>query len=137
MTLTFGNTGNMTMTTKVTNEAELLAKIKASMVEEMYAAFAQQGLSKEQAEQAMLATYGMSISNYVDAVIKSQGLDQVFASMNSQENGVYYVANGVLYTAQGWNGSFEQNTFSLQSGQLRIEGLTSAEGGEMLVWRRG
>lgn len=134
MTLTFGNTGSLKQTIKVTDEKAFMAKLKAYTVEEMYASFAQQGLSKEQGDQAMLDTYGLNVNDYVDAMLDGYDINQIFGAFNVDL--VYYVENGMLYTALSWKAKFEEDKFTLANGKLQIESVSLEEGGAPLTWSK-
>jgi len=135
MTLHFGNTGNLKQSIRVVDEADYLAKMKAYTVEEMYATFANRGMSREQADQAMLETYGLNVTDYVAAALNGYDVNQQFSALNA--NMVYYVQNGILYTAMSWNARFEPDEFAVSGNTLRIDGLSVVEGGETLNWTRG
>lgn len=134
MTLSFGNTGVLKQSIKLIDEKDYMAKLKKYTVEEIYAAFAQQGLTKEQGDQAMLEAYGLNVSDYVDAALTGYDANQYFSAFNSEQ--VYYVENGKVYTALNWQAKFEGDNFSLTNGKLKIEGLSLEEGGEPLVWEK-
>ena len=134
ITLTFGKTGSLTQTIKVNDEKDYLKKLKAYTVEQMYAEFAQYGMSKEQGDQAMLDTYGLNVNDYVDAMLKNYDVNADLKSYNVEL--VYYVQDGMLYKALSWSAKFEQNKFTLENGKLKIDGVALVEGGQPLVWQK-
>ncbi len=134
MILTFGNTGSFSMSVKIRDENDFLKKLKAYTVEDMYTTFAQQGMSRAEADQAMLSTYGLNVNDYVDAVLDGYDVNEALSAYNSK--GVYYVEGDKLCTALSWNAIFEKDKFTLENGKLKIEDLSLEEGGEPLIWQR-
>lgn len=134
MTMKFGNTGKLSMTMRPKDRKDFLKKYKAFTVNLLYATFAEDGLSKEQADQAMLATYGMNTVDYVDASITDADVDKIFNASDSEE--VYYVEGGKLFTAKSWKAKFESTAFSITNGKLVIDSVTLEEGGQPLVWKK-
>ena len=135
LTLKFGKTGEMTIEVMVKDEKAYLAKLKQYTVQEMYKTFAQEGFSKEQADQAMVATYGLNVNDYVDVLLKDYNVKDDFEKQTVKQ--VYYVENGSLYTALSWKATFEKNEYTLKNGKLIIEGPSMIEGGAPLTWQRG
>ena len=91
-------------------------------------------LSKEEADQMMLASSDMTVSEYVDTVLQQVDFSELFATFHTQE--VYYVQDGQLFAAINWDAAFEGKTFTLTDGKLVIEGITLEEGGEPLIWTK-
>lgn len=134
MTMKFGNTGELTMGMKLKDEKSFIQKYRTYTINLMYVSFAEQGLSKEQADQAMLQTYGLNVSDYVDAILKNFNANTMFDAFSSQE--VYYVDGNNIFTAISWNAKFESNAFTLTNGKLVIDGVTLEEGGPALTWTK-
>ena len=132
MTMKFGNTGALTMSMKPKDENSFMKKYKTYTINMVYESLAQQGLSKEQADQAMLDTYGLNVSDYVDAALKSYNVNDMFSAFQSQE--VYYVEGNNVFTAMSWKAKFESNAFTITGSKLVIDGLTLVDGGQALVW---
>lgn len=134
MTLKFGNTGKLSQSIKLKDEKGFMKKLKQYVVDSMYYEFAQQGLSKEQGDQAMLDAYGLNVKDYVEALYKGYDPSEIFSAYKVEE--VYYVKDGKIFTALSWKAKFEESEFTLKSGKLTIEGLSLEEGGEPLVWKK-
>lgn len=135
LTMTFGNTGTLTSVIKIKDEAGYMKKFKAYNVEQTYASFAQQGMTKTQADQAMKDTYGLTVPEYVDAALKNYNPNEMFQALNMEE--VYYVEGSNVYTAISWNAKFESNAFTINGGKLVIEGVSLVEGSPALEWKKG
>ena len=134
VTLNFGKTGEMSMKVTVNDKADFLKKFKAYTVDLTYASFEQDGLTKEQADQAMLDAYGLNVNDYVDAKLKNYDPDAIFNAYNSEE--VYYVNGSTLYSALSWNAKFESSEFKINNGELVINEITLEEGGSPIVFKR-
>ncbi len=134
MTLTFGNTGSLKQTVKVKDEKDYIKKLKAYTVDQMYAEFARQGMSKELGDLAMLNTYGLNVNDYVDALLKDYDVNEDFKAYDVQM--VYYVKDGVLYRAFSWTSEFEPGKITLENGKLKIAGVALVEGGQPLIWQK-
>ena len=134
MTLTFDNIGNYTLSMNVKDEKDYIKKLKAYTIEELYTTFAQEGMSRAQADQAMLDAYGLNVPDYVDAALSNYDVSEVFDVFTSK--GVYYVEGDKICTAISWNAKFEKDKFTLENGKLKIDNLSFEEGGEPLIWQR-
>ena len=124
MTLKFGNTGKLSVSMKIKDEKSFITKLKKFTVEDTYASFEQEGYSRTEADQAMLDTYGLNVTQYVDAVLEGFDVNTLLAAYTSEE--VYYVEGKQLYTALSWNAKFEKYTFHLDTnlGSLSMEDVT-------------
>lgn len=134
VTIEFGKTGEMSMKLSVKNEADFIKKLKVYTVNQTYEAFEQEGLTKEQADKAMIEAYGLNVNDYVDASLKNYDPDSLFSTYNLDE--VYYVKGNTLYYALSWNAKFESSEFKINNGELVINEITLEEGGSPLVFKR-
>ena len=134
LTMKFGNTGELTSGIKVKDEKGFMQKYKTYTVNLMYAEFAALGYGKEQADQAMLDTYGLNVTDYVEAALKGYDAADIFEAFKGEE--VYYVEGNKVFTALRWEAKFESNAFTITNGKLVIDGLTLEEGGQPLTWTK-
>ena len=80
-------------------------------IQALYAEFENQhGMNKAQADQAMKDTYGMDVAGYAKVMAAAIDFDAMLAA--SAQKGVYYVADGKLYSGADWN--------TLESEELRL-----------------
>ena len=133
-TLTFGNTGIVTMVPQIKDEAGAMARYRTYSIDKLYAQYAADGMSKAEADQDMLKEYGYNVPDYVDSVLKDINVKDMVAKYGFTR--VYYVENGVAYIGDSWTSSFESHGFSLSGSKLVINGVSLTEGGETLVWTR-
>lgn len=134
MVLEFGKTGVMTLRVEVKDKDAFRDQFRTYTMNMMYESAAAEGLSKEEADQKMLDAYGMTVLQYVDAILQQVDFSELFARFHTQE--VYYVQDGQLFAALDWDVAFEGKTFTLTDGKLVIEGITLEEGGEPLIWTK-
>lgn len=134
VTIEFGNTGNLSVNLVLKDKADFLKKLKTYTIDQTYASFKQEGLTKEQADQAMIDTYGLNVNDYVEASLKDYDPDEIFNAFNQQQ--VYYVDGNTVYSALNWKAKFDGSEFKINNGQLVINELTLEEGGSPLVFKR-
>lgn len=130
----FGNTGEMTGTVELHDYFAFIDEIKRMTTEVMYESLSAQGISKDDADKAMQSTYGMTMSEFIEAYIAEIDLDELFAMFSA--DGVYYVGQNGLYTSDSWYGEFGCSAFTLEDGVLIIEDMALEEGEEPLHWTR-
>ena len=135
MSLEFGNAGDMVIRIAIKDEETFMADYKAYTLELLYASLAQQGISKENADQAMLQAYGLTAKEYVEAALKTYDIAKMFDALGARE--VYYVADGKIYAALSWNSQlFEPSAYTLKDGILTIESVTLGDSSEPLQWKK-
>ena len=135
MTMKFGNTGELTIRMKPKDEKDFMQKYRTYTINLMYETFALEGLSKEQADQAMIETYGLNVADYVDALLKNYSVADMFDIYSSNE--VYYVEGNKVFSALDWKAKFDDSEFTItQNGKLLINELTLEEGGPALIWSK-
>ena len=117
VTYTFGNDGNITILTEFSDWDAVMAFMHDFMMDLMYSELAAAGLSKDDADAAMVQGYGMTMEQFVDAALSAMKPED----MNSASEMVYYVENGNLYSADTWNDEMYQETYTLDGDTLTIE----------------
>lgn len=122
---TFGPDGKMEMGMAVKDEEAFNALMVQYMEDTLYASFADQNISKEDADAAMLSTYGMSVHDYAVAYVDSADMASLFDTMGIE--GVYYVQDGKLYTGTSWSATLEGSAFTVEGDTLSIEDFEVGE----------
>lgn len=130
----FGNTGDMSMTMGVANEADFQAAMTKYFKDLLMAELAAQGVSEAEADQAMMEQAGMTVDEYAQMAASLMSVDTVFGAFNVRM--VYYVEGDQLYTALDWDGTFENETFQITDGVLTMEKTVDEETGEPMQWSR-
>lgn len=130
----FGKTGELTATLELHDQFAFLEAFKDMTADLMYQSFAAQGLGKAAADEAMVATYGMTTEEYVDAQVEAMDMDDIFGAFTADM--VYYVGEAGIYMSDSWYGEFERSEYTLEDGVLIIEEDTLEEGGEPLQWTK-
>ena len=134
LTLTFGNTGNMSMIITLQDPSVSASDYRSYAIDKLYSDFAKQGLDKDQADQNMIADYGMTVPQYVDDVLANNSLEELLLDYSYSK--VYYVENGVAYLSGSWEGDFSAYSFSVSGNTLTMPGMAPEEVDHLVVWRR-
>lgn len=129
----FSNAGDMRFSFELADEQKFKEDLKTMVEEELYYEMEQMGLSKGQADDAMVAAYGMTVKQYAEATVDAISLNEIFGAYNVQ--GVYYVDGGQIYSGLSWTGEMEGATYKLENGVLTIDDIVIEDGGEPLQWK--
>ena len=113
VTFTFGNAGNVTMLMEVNDWEGYLAIMRDYTINLLSAEFAAAGLSEADVE----AFYGMTLEELVDMSLAAMKPEDA----NSVTEMVYYVEDGILYTADNWEQEMYQETHTLDGDTLYLE----------------
>lgn len=119
----FQNDGTMKQITSMVDEDAFNQKVEEYFIETMYKEFSALGLNKEQANEAMIAQYGMNVEAYSKKAASAFNWESIFAT---DLQGVYYVANGKMYSGITWKGEIDEDDFSIIGNTLYIEGVKEA-----------
>lgn len=130
----FGKAGELISTFELADELAFKDDMKAMIEEQLYDSLTTQGLSKSQADEAMVATYGMTVKQYADATVEEINMNEFFGIFNLQE--VYYVEDGKIYSGLSWTGEMEPSAYKLENDVLIIDAVKLEEDGEPLQWKR-
>lgn len=113
LTMTFNNDGTMEMVLGP-NPDTYHAEMKVYMTEVMYLTFEAEGMSRAEADAGILATYGMTMEEYIDtAVAELDPEDETY-----EEELVYYVEDDTIYSAYDWDEDMEPMTYTLEGDTL-------------------
>ncbi len=115
--ITFTNDGAMIVSTAFEEES-FFRVLRAYTIELMYVSLEQQGIGRDQADEAMVTTYGMDVAGYVDASMAVMSIDDYA----EESTGVYYVADGTLYSAEDWDEEMGIDTITLSGDSLTLTG---------------
>ena len=132
--LEFGKTGDFKMYLELDDYLKFLEDFKHMVAEVLYESFAEEGLSREEADQTMLTEFGMTVEEYADAEVEAMDKDEFFGMFTF--DGVYYVGMEDLYIGDSWYDTFEPNEYVLEDGVLTIEEVTLEEGSEPLEFTK-
>ena len=125
MTIVFTNDGKITIDTEVKKPEEFKASLKAYMIEAILVELENSGVSRDDADAAMKQSAGMTVEEYVDAMMKV--IDFAALVELVELEGYYYVEGNKLYAARSWEEEMEPAAFTLVDGKLTIPDLL-AEG---------
>lgn len=126
--ITFHNDGTFEESVRMADKQGYAELLKAYYIEALYAEFeGQYGMTKEQADQAMIEAYGKDVEGYAELMATAIDWEALLAA--SGQGGVYYVADGKLYSGPDWD--------TLEEEELRLEGnsltLSVADMGDVVL----
>lgn len=130
----FGNTGELNATVEIHDRLAFMEGLRKMTMDVTYASLAQQGIGKAAADEAMLATYDMTMEEYVNATVDAIDLDAFFGYLTADM--VYYVGENMIYASDTWYNEFTGSNYTLENDVLIIEDDVLEEGGEPLQWKR-
>lgn len=134
ISIELGNDGTMTLGYTTLNDEEFMEALIEYTVEMVYTELANAGMSKEQADAAMLESTGMTTREYAEEAFTGVNLAATFAAMNI--NGVYYVDGDQLYTGVSWDTELSASGFALEGDTLTLEEELSGLSEEKLTFSR-
>lgn len=138
MTMEFGNAGSMVVKIALKDEASFREDYREYSLESTYAALEAQGISREDADEAMLQAYGLNVADYTDAMLERVDVGTLFQAIFQSINfkGVYYVEDNQIYSALSWSSTlFDGSNYTLDNGILIIDDMTMEDGGEPMQWK--
>ncbi len=134
LVIEFGKTGEFIVDVELDDYNTFMDVIKTYTTDVTYATFTAQGLTKDQADEAMRATYNMTVEEYVTQTVDNIDLDDIFGAFS--QDLVYYVGQNGIYSSDSWYGEFEPSEYTFEGDTLIIDELALEEGGEPLVWTK-
>lgn len=115
--ITFRDDGTWTESVCLADEEAFQKVLTEYYIQVLYSEFAGHGLTKEEADQAMMEAYGKTVAEYAAAL--AQIIDINAALGLSAVTGVYFVADGQLYFGQTWE-EMEAEPLLLEDGKLTL-----------------
>lgn len=125
LALDFGNAGDMKISCEIGNQEAFMESMVGYTLEVTYNDFKQQGVDKATADQMMQTMYGMSMEEYVRAMLGEIDFNEMFAAIYDalDVGGVYYLEDGKLYVGQNWQTPMEQTLYRMEGNVLYIDEL--------------
>lgn len=134
LTYVFNNDGTLKANLELHDNFAFLDAFKKFTKDTLVKSLMSQGIAESQIDEAMMATYGMTVDEYIDTYIESIDLDTLFSMFNSDM--VYYVGQNGLYTADSWMGEFEVSEYKIEKDTLIIEEDRLDDESEPFVWKK-
>ena len=106
--LTFNNDGTVDIVVVVEDKEAYVDFMTAFM----YAMFQEMGMSKTQADQAIMAEYGMTVREYAAYACEAEG--------NTAMEMVYYVSNDELYMGESWHDELTPAEMVIKGNKLTL-----------------
>ena len=119
LNLDLGNDGTAILTIECVDLEAFERDMSEYLIQLLYDELAASGLSQEEAQEAIRATYGMSIEEYVGYAVKQMDVASLFAQMRVEM--VYYVEEGKLYIDDSWTSDMgDPSEYILEGDTLTI-----------------
>lgn len=124
----FRNDGTMAFSAEIPDEEAFIQTLVDGYSEMLYAEFASYGMSREEADAAMEAEYGMGVREYMEAALGEISFNDLLAAVYEEMNlgGVYYMEGGKLYTGTTWEGAMTEESYTLTGDTLVIDSVNEA-----------
>ena len=116
VTYTLTNDGKMIMDISYEEETYLHV-MELYAIELMYVTFAGQGMTRDQADAAMMDAYGMNVTDYVKDSVSKINVDDYAQHLE----GVYYVSGDSIYSAEDWDKEMTAEAYKLEGDKLSID----------------
>lgn len=130
----FTDMGEFTMSMEMLNweafRQDLIDYMNALLEEE----YDSMGITREEADQAMMADLGMSIDEFILLTVDSMDFSAMLDSYSFEM--VYYALDGQLYLADSWDDVLEGSGYTLENDVLIIEEVYGLDGVTLLEWTR-
>lgn len=128
--VTFNHDGTYEESTKLLEGEQFSKSVEDYYIDILYKEFTNQGYTQAQADQAMIATYGMNVKDYAKKLASAFNWENL---VNTNRKGVYYVAGGKLHSGTGWNATLESDTYTIANNSLTIDSLVKEYPGLILT----
>ena len=128
-TMELNNDGTMAMYVQMEDASAL----KDYLLDALYKEFEAQGLDKATADAAMKQSTGMTMEQYVDYALGMIDFNELLGSANIE--GVYYVADGMIYSGNSWNSELTGEKFTLDGDTLTLDTNVDGEATTMVFTR--
>jgi len=128
--IVFNQDGTFQEITKLLNEEQLNKSVEDYYIDIFYKEFTNLGYTQAQADEAMIATYGMNVNDYAKKMASVFNWENL---VNTTINGVYYVANGKLCSGNSWSVALDTDNYTIANNTLTIASLSEAYPGIILT----
>lgn len=115
-TFDFGRDGTLTYTIEIVDLEAYMASMKTYTMDSIYNELATEGMNREEADAAMVEICGMTVEEYVDAVLSA--LDE--ESLTTVLDMVYYVEGNQIYLGLSWDDEMEPSEYRIEDGTMHL-----------------
>ena len=128
--IVFNHDGTFEESTKLLEGEQFNQSVEDYYADILFKEFTTQGYSQAQADQAMIAVYGMNVEDYAKKLASVFNWENL---VNTSRKGVYYVADEKLHSGTGWNATLESDTYTIVNNTLTIDSLVKQYPGTILT----
>lgn len=130
----FKNDGQVIADMEIHDQFAFMDAMKAVTRDTLIYSLLAEGIPEDQIDEVISSTFGMTLDEYVDTLIDSIDLDDIFGAFKFDY--VYYVGQNGIYMADSWYSEFEFSEYTIDGDTLIIAEDYLEEGGEPFVWKR-
>lgn len=123
-TFTFGPSGELEASVNLKDPDTFVAQMVKYMEDVLYVSLAEQGYAKEEADEAMQATFGMTVSQYSAKYIEEVDYPTRFKQMIVKK--VYYVLDGKIIVGESWDSEMVYYDFSVEGDVISLTNLVQS-----------
>ena len=134
MIMDLGNDGTFGIRFDVSDAEAFNNAMTDYLVDALYAEFEAEGMSKEEADEAMQLAYGMDVKGYAAAAMSSMGVSELLGLADIQM--VYYVAGDEIFLGASWTEEMTPAKYVLEGDTLTLNEDLVGTGAEKTVFTR-
>lgn len=132
--LELGNDGTLGMSFGVADEEAFMQAVIDYTADTLYATLEAEGMTREEADEAMKLAYGMDVKTYAAAAMSGMSFGDIMGMVDIAC--VYYVEGDQLYLAESWDAQMDSTTYILDGDTLTLGDDIVGMGAETTVFTR-
>ena len=132
--LELGNDGTFGMHFGVADEEAFTQAVIDYTAETLYATLEAEGMTREEADEAMKLAYGMDVKTYAAAAMSGMSFGDIMGMVDIEF--VYFVEGDQLYLGESWDAQMVSTTYVLDGDTLTLGDDIVGMGAETTVFTR-
>lgn len=129
-----GNDGTFGISFDVTDKEAFNSAMIDYLAESLYAEFKNEGMNKEEADQAMKLAYGMDVKTYAAAAMSSMSASEILGMADIKM--VYYIEGDELFLGISWTEEMSPAKYVLEGDTLTLHEDIAGTGEDKTVFTR-
>lgn len=129
-----GNDGTFGISFGIADEEAFNSAMADYLVKSLYAEFEAQGMSKEEADEAMKLAYGMDVQGYAAATMSGMSFSEIMGMADIKL--VYYVEGDEIFLGTDWESELEPTKYVLEGDKLTLSEDITGTGADSTVFTR-
>lgn len=125
VTINLNHDSTMSLSVSIADIEAFEAALIQYIVDVSYAEFAAAGMSREQADESVLANYGMTLEEFAADAAKTMDFNAIFEAFSM--TGVWYIDGNTLYSGLNWNNLSTDSVIIEGDSMTLVEGMFDQE----------